>query len=85
MSRLGKMHATGEGEFAIPASDIYDHRGLGVELLNSLLEIGRQDRLPQIYSDVLTGNRDSLRICDTLSPRLNCLAEFRIVRALINL
>jgi acetyltransferase len=83
--RLNKLPGTREGEFAILVSDNYHHRGLGLELLKRLVEIGREEKLSRIYGDILPQNRDMLRICDKLGFRRHYLAENGIVRAVIDL
>jgi len=83
--RLNKLHGTKEGEFAILVSDNYHHRGLGLELLRRLVEIGREEKLSRIYGEILPQNRDMLRICEKLGFRRHYLAENGIVRAEIDL
>jgi acetyltransferase len=83
--RLNKLPGTREGEFAILVSDNYHHRGLGLELLKRLVEIGREEKLSRIYGDILPQNRDMLRICDKLGFRRHYLAENGIVRAVMDL
>jgi acetyltransferase len=69
VGRLIKMHGSREGEFAILVSDNWHHRGLGLELLKRLLQIGREEKLTRIFGDVLLENRDMLRVCDKLGFR----------------
>jgi acetyltransferase len=85
VGRLIKAHGTQEGEFAILVSDKWHHRGLGLELLRRLVEIGRQEKLTRIFGDILPENRDMLRVCDKLGFRRQYSAEDGVVRAAIEL
>jgi acetyltransferase len=85
VGRLTKIQGSGEGEFAILVSDNWHHRGLGVELLKRLVDIGRDEKLIRIFGDILPENRDMLRVCDKLGFRHKYSAEERVVRAEIAL
>jgi acetyltransferase len=85
VGRLTKIQGSGEGEFAILVSDNWHHRGLGVELLKRLVDIGRDEKLIRIYGDILPENRDMLRVCDKLGFCHKYSAEERVVRAEIAL
>jgi acetyltransferase len=85
VGRLIKLHATKEGEFAILVSDSWHHRGLGLELLKRLVDIGRDEKLSRIFGEILPENRDMLRVCDKLGFRRQYSAEEGVVRAEIEL
>jgi acetyltransferase len=85
VGRLIKMHGSREGEFAILVSDNWHHRGLGLELLKRLLQIGREEKLTRIFGDVLLENRDMLRVCDKLGFRRRRSGDEGIVRTEIEL
>ena len=85
VGRLTKIHGAREGEFAILVSDSWHHRGLGVELLKRLVDIGRDEKLIRIFGDILPENHDMLRVCDKLGFRHKYSAEERVVRAEIAL
>ncbi len=85
VGRLTKIHGSREGEFAILVSDNWHHRGLGVELLKRLVDIGRDEKLIRIFGDILPENREMLRVCDKLGFRHKYSAEERVVRAEIAL
>ena len=85
VGRLTKVHGSREGEFAILVSDNWHHRGLGVELLKRLVDIGRDEKLTRIFGDILPENHDMLRVCDKLGFRHKYSAEERVVRAEIAL
>ncbi len=85
VGRLIKVHGTKEGEFAVLVSDNWHHRGLGIELLKRLVDIGREEKVTRIFGDILPENRDMLRICDKLGFRRHYVAEDGVVRAEIEL
>jgi acetyltransferase len=85
VGRLIKIHGTREGEFAILVSDNWHHRGLGVELLKRLVNIGREEKLARIFGDILPENRDMLRVCEKLGFRSRHSAQDGVVRADIEL
>ena len=85
VGRLINVHGTKEGEFALLVSDNWHHRGLGIELLKRLVDIGRQEKLTRIFGDILPENRDMLRVCDKLGFSRHYSAEDGIIRAEIQL
>jgi acetyltransferase len=85
VGRMNKLHGTKEAEFAILVSDNWHHRGLGIELLRRLVEIGRDEKLSRIYGDILPENRNMLRIIDRLGFRRLNMEEDGIIRAEIEL
>jgi acetyltransferase len=85
VGRLMLLDGTREGEFAVLVSDNWHHRGLGIELLKRLVEIGRKEKLTKIFGDILPENRDMLRVCDKLGFRRHYSAEEGVVRAKIDL
>ena len=85
IGRLTKIPGSREGEFAILVSDNWHHRGIGVELLKRLVDIGRDEKLTRIFGDILPENRDMLRVCDKLGFHHKYSAEERVVRAEIAL
>jgi acetyltransferase len=85
VGRLIKLHGRKEGEFAVLVSDSWHHRGLGLELLKRLVEIGRNEGLTRIFGEILPENRDMLRVCDKLGFRRHFSAEEGVVRTDIEL
>jgi acetyltransferase len=85
VGRLSKVHGTRDAEFAILVSDLWQGRGLGRELLNRLVEIGREEKLTRIYGDILPENREMLRVCEKLGFRHYYSESEGVVRAEIDL
>jgi acetyltransferase len=65
-ARLIKVYGTGEAEFAIIVTDEYQGMGLGTELLQKLVDIGRQEGLDRIYGNILRANIDMRRVAERL-------------------
>jgi acetyltransferase len=61
-----KEHRYGEGEFAIVVSDHIQGHGIGSELLQRLVNIGRKEGLNRITGSVLSENRGMLHVCQKL-------------------
>ncbi len=57
IGRLSKLHSTTDAEFAMLISDRYQRRGLGTELLNRLLQVGRDEGLKRVVAYMLGENR----------------------------
>lgn len=85
VGRLILQRGVREGEFAILVTDNWHHRGLGIEMLKRLVDMGRQERLTKIFGDILPENRDMLRVCDKLGFRRHYSADEGVVRAEIDL
>ena len=61
VGRLSKSRGLPEAEFAILISDRWQHHGLGTELLDTLVRIGREEGLERIWAEMLAGNRGMRR------------------------
>jgi acetyltransferase len=62
VGRLRRKHNANEAEFAIVISDAFQSVGLGTELLNRLIDIGRQEKLDRITATTLIDNYSMQRI-----------------------
>ncbi len=85
VGRLIKMHSSNDGEFAILVSDQWQGRGLGVELLQRLIVIAREEKLIRMVADVLPDNQDMLRLCEKLGFKRKYWAEGGVVKAELEL
>ncbi len=63
VGRLSKQHGANEAEFAIVISDQWQNRGLGTQLLNRLVQIGRDEQLERITATILPDNREMQHVC----------------------
>jgi GNAT superfamily N-acetyltransferase len=72
-----------QGTDAIVISDEWQHRGLGTELLERLVQIGRDERVSAIVADILPENADMRRICEKVGFKLRYELGDSVVRALL--
>jgi len=56
VGRLGKIPCTNDGEFAVLVSDQWQNRGLGFELLRTIVCIAKDERLSRVVADILPEN-----------------------------
>ena len=61
VGRLSKSHAAAEAEFSILVADAWQRHGLGTELLNRLVQIGRDEKLDKIWAEMLVTNEGMRR------------------------
>jgi acetyltransferase len=80
---LSKQHGTNEAEFAVLISDQWQNQGLGFELLNRLVEIGRAEKLDHVTGQILADNHAMRQICKKLGFKIvmdddqrTCTAQF---------
>jgi acetyltransferase len=83
--RLSKLHGTNEAEFSMLVSDPFQSRGLGTELLQRLLQVGRDERLKQINADILPENIAMQRVCEKVGFCLARRDDLGVFRAEIEL
>jgi acetyltransferase len=79
--RLSKLHGTNEAEFSMMVSDRYQHRGLGTELLQRLVDVGRNENLDVITADILADNAAMQRVCEKLGFTISRTSDPSIVQA----
>ncbi|MFN4196096.1 MAG: GNAT family N-acetyltransferase, partial [Thermosynechococcus sp.] len=66
-ARLSKDHFRNTAEFSLLISDRWQRQGLGTELLQRLIQIGRDEGLSAIHAYVLKDNEGMIRICRKLN------------------
>ncbi|HEV3258272.1 MAG TPA: GNAT family N-acetyltransferase, partial [Gemmataceae bacterium] len=71
--------------FALLVSDRFQGRGLGMELLRRLLDVGRGEKVGRITADILQENGRMQRLCDRLGFRLVSGADASLVKAEMSL
>ncbi|MGL5034253.1 MAG: bifunctional acetate--CoA ligase family protein/GNAT family N-acetyltransferase [Microcystaceae cyanobacterium] len=71
VGRLTKLHGLNEGEFAMLVSDPYQCLGLGSELLQKLVQIGRDEMLEKIRAEILVQNRAMQHVCEKVGFKLH--------------
>jgi acetyltransferase len=65
IGRLSKAHAVPSAEFAIMVGDPWQRRGLGAELLERLVRIGRDEGLELIWAEMLPSNMGMRRTAES--------------------
>jgi len=70
VGRLSKGRALPEAEFAILVADRWQHHGIGTELLERLVRIGREEGLERIWAEILAGNRGMRRASERIGFRI---------------
>jgi acetyltransferase len=63
VGRLSKLHGVNEGEFAILINDAWQGLGLGTELLQRMVQVGREEKLRRIIGHILPDNHVMSRVC----------------------
>jgi acetyltransferase len=85
VGRLSKTHGTHEAEFALLVSDQYQGLGLGTELLQRLLYVGRNEQIQRINAAILFDNHAMQHICEKLGFQLHHSIADSLVTAEIEL
>ncbi|HEY9601852.1 MAG TPA: GNAT family N-acetyltransferase, partial [Allocoleopsis sp.] len=65
-------------------SDVWQRRGVGTELLQRLVQVGRDEHLDRITADILGENSAMQRVCEKVGFRLTRL-QSDFVKAEIDL
>jgi len=75
---------TGSGEFAIVVADDFQASGLGMKLLNILIDIGRERELKSIYGIVMQDNWKMIRLAKKLgfTTETSSEREVKVIREL---
>ncbi|MEM8832211.1 MAG: GNAT family N-acetyltransferase, partial [Cyanobacteria bacterium P01_G01_bin.19] len=82
VGRLSKIYGTNEAELGILISDREHGIGLGTELLQSLIDIGRQEQLSRIVAEILSENTTMQHLCTKVGFQLERHQD--VVRAYLN-
>ena len=79
--RLSKIHGTEDAEFTILVNDRFQGRGLGRELIQRFLQIGRDENLRRVVATISADNVVMQELCEELGFRLKPVPEMARVRA----
>ncbi|NCC51292.1 MAG: bifunctional acyl-CoA synthetase/GNAT family N-acetyltransferase [Spartobacteria bacterium] len=85
MARLSKIHGSNNGKFSMVISDAYQGQGLGSELLNNILEVGRQEKLTKIVANILPDNAGMRALCERVGFTIKSKSGDEFVTAEITL
>jgi acetyltransferase len=64
VGRLCRAHGKNEAEFAVIVADSWQGRGVGTQLLRSLVRVGRGENLQRITGVILSDNIEMRRVCE---------------------
>jgi len=81
VGRLSKVRGTDDAEFALVVSDPYQGLGLGTELVNRLIQVGRDENIHRIFGDILPENIEMQRICEKLNFKMTHNVKESLIRA----
>jgi acetyltransferase len=70
VGRLSKARGRSEAEFAILVADRWQHHGIGTELLDRLVRIGREEGLVRIWAEMFAGNLGMRRASERVGFRI---------------
>ena len=84
VGRLSKLHEMRGAEVAIVISDQFQRQGLGTELLNRLLQIGRDEKLDFVAAEILRENPEMQRMVEKVGFNMES-ADESAVHAVYNL
>jgi acetyltransferase len=84
-ARLSKVHGENGAEFGLIISDTFQKRGLGTELLQRLINIGRDEGLSRITGDILSANYNMQHISEKLGFKITSTDDPSVVRAELDL
>jgi len=85
VGRLSKLHGLNEAEFGMLVNDRWQGQGIGSELLNRLIQIGRDEGLDRIRATILSDNQAMQHICRQQGFQLHPQLGEGIVEAQIDL
>ena len=71
VGRLTKEHGIDEAEFAILVSDAWQGKGLGSELLRTLVQVGRQENVRRIVGHIMAENTMMKRVSEEVGFKLH--------------
>ena len=75
VARLVRLLNPREAEFAVVVADDFQNRGLGGELVRTLVQIGREEKIETIRAEVLAENVNMISVCRALGFELTLRPE----------
>jgi acetyltransferase len=83
VSRLILESNKKRGEFAVVVADRYQGKGLGIKLVDMLIEVAREKDVELIYGIIMSENLSMIKLCEKLGfstrrDQENVIAELRI-------
>jgi len=85
VGRLTRQRASDDAEFAVLVGDPWQERGVGAEMMRTLVDVARRERMHCIFGQILTDNRAMQEISRQLGFSLRYSLEDRLVEATLAL
>ena len=85
VGRMSKLHGRNEAELAAVAIDEAQHKGLGTELYRRLIQLGREEKLSKLVSNMLPENREMRALCTKLGFKMFASLEDNMICAELDL
>ena len=85
VGRLTRMHGTQDAEVAVLVTDLYQHGGLGAELLARLIQIARDENLNRIVATILLENMAMRGLVSRCGFQIQGAADMGVVQAVLAL
>jgi acetyltransferase len=82
VARISQLHGVNEAEFAMIISDRCQNQGLGTELLQRLVAIGRDRNFTQLTANILPENTGMQRVCQNVGFQLQHLSPDTVLAVL---
>jgi acetyltransferase len=82
---MSKLHGRNEAELAAVAIDEAQHKGLGTELYRRLIQLGREEKLSKLVSNMLPENREMRALCTKLGFKMFASLEDNMICAELDL
>jgi acetyltransferase len=68
--RLSKVFCTDGAEFAVVVSDAWQNKGLGTQLLKSLINVAKAEKLKVLAANILAENVEMQRVCEKVGFKI---------------
>jgi acetyltransferase len=85
VARLTRQRGSNDAEFAVLVGDPWQQHGVGGEMMRTLVDVARQERVGHLFGQILTDNRAMQEICKQLGFKLRYSLEDRVVEAVMAL
>jgi acetyltransferase len=86
VGRLSRDRDGSDGaEFALLVADPWQRRGIGLALLQRLVEIACRERIGRVYADILAANVGMQQLCARVGFTLDPMPEAGVVSALLEI
>jgi acetyltransferase len=79
--RLSRTHGTNDAEFAVLVSDPWQDQGLGTELIHTVVEVARKEKVGRIWGHILSENRSMQELARQSGFELRYSVEEGVVEA----